>query len=85
MVGVVPPPVPLRVLDRPQPSQDHPPVRDQLFRLLPVDLGGVRPTLATDQAARTPLTADMFKRVRSVVEGVRRRLLVRVDDKSDRT
>jgi hypothetical protein len=43
------------------------------------------PTLATHQAARTPITADMFKRVRWVVEGVRRRLLVRVDDTSDRT
>jgi hypothetical protein len=50
-----------------------------------IGFGGVRPTLATHQAARTPITADMFKRVRWVGEDVRRRLLVRVDDKSDRT
>src|SRR6476646_6905460 len=39
MVGVLPPPVPLRVLDRPQPGRHHPPARDErsAFSLLIFD------------------------------------------------
>ena len=50
-----------------------------------IRVGGIRRRSADARHTRSrpnALTADMFRRVRWVVEGVRRRLLARVDDRT---